>query len=161
MEKQVYISFTLDQEEYAIELIKVKEVVRYKKILELPNTDSFIRGVINLRGIIIPVVDLRAKFGMQPSPYTNFTVIIVLQISNKTMGLIIDTVPDVVLLGPEELQPPPTFKTLINEKYIKRIGRKASRLIVILDTEQLVLSQETSASIDSSYLESCESRYNV
>lgn len=158
MEEQVYISFTLDQEEYAIELIKVKEVVRYKKILGLPNTDSFIRGVVNLRGIIIPVVDLRAKFGMQPSPYTKFTVIIVLEISNKTMGLIIDAVPDVVLLSPKELQPPPTFKTLINEKYIKRIGRKESRLIVILDTEQLVLAQGTSDSIDPSYLESCKSR---
>ena len=156
MEEKVYINFTLDQEEYAIELIKVKEVVRYKKILVLPNTDSFIRGVINLRGIIIPVVDLRAKFGMQPSAYTRFTVIIVLEISNKTMGLIIDTVPDVVLLGPRELQTPPTFKTLINEKYIKRIGRKESRLIVILDTEQLLLSQRMADSIDSLYRESCE-----
>lgn len=144
MEEKAYINFTIDQEEYAIELIKVKEVVRYKKILGLPNTDSFIRGVINLRGIIIPVVDLRAKFGMQPSPYTKFTVIIVLEISNKTTGLIIDTVPDVVLLSPKELQHPPTFKTLINEKYIKRIARKESRLIVILDTEQLLLAQGAS-----------------
>ena len=158
MKEEVYINFTLDQEEYAIELIKVKEVVRCKKILGLPNTDSFIRGVINLRGIIIPVVDLRAKFGMQPSAYTKFTVIIVLEISNKTMGLIIDTVPDVVLLSPNELQPPPTFKTLINEKYIKRIGRKESRLIVILDTEQLLLSQRMADSIDPLYRESCESR---
>jgi purine-binding chemotaxis protein CheW len=158
MDEQVYISFTLDQEEYAIELNKVKEVVRYKKILGLPNTDPCIRGVINLRGIIIPVIDLRAKFGMQPSPYTKFTVILVLEISNKTMGLIIDSVPDVVLLRPKELQPPPTFKSLINEKYIQRIGRKASRLIAILDTEQIVLTQEASDNIDPSYLESCKSR---
>ena len=158
MEEQEYINFTIEQEEYAIELIKVKEVVRYKKILGLPNTDSFIKGVINLRGVIIPVVDLRAKFGMQSSPYTKFTVIIVLEISNKTMGLIIDTVPDVVLLSPKELQPPPAFKTLINEKYIKRIGRKESRLIVILDTDQLVFARGVSDSMGSSYLESCKSR---
>jgi purine-binding chemotaxis protein CheW len=81
---------------------------------------------------------------MQPSPYTKFTVIIVLEICNKTTGLIIDTVPDVVLLSPKELQHPPTFKTLINEKYIKRIARKESRLIVILDTEKLLLAQEAS-----------------
>ena len=73
------------------------------------------------------------------------------------MGLIIDTVPDVVLLSPRELQTPPTFKTLINEKYIKRIGRKESRLIVILDTEQLLLSQRMADSIESLYRESCES----
>ncbi len=150
MQEQEYISFALDQEEYAIELVGVKEVMVYKEIRRLPNTEPFIKGVINLRGLIVPVVDLRAKFGLQLRPYTKFTIIVVLETLNKLLGIIVDTVPDVVLLGPKELQAPPSLKTLINKKYIKRIGQTESRLIVILDTEQIFFDQEASDVTDSS-----------
>lgn len=150
MQQQEYITFNLDEEEYAIELGRVKEVVNYKSITRLPNTAPFIKGVINLRGLIIPVVDLRAKFGLQLRPYTKFTIIIVLEVSKKAMGIIIDTVPDVVLLNPRELRPPPSFKTLINKKYISGIGHKDSRLIVVLDIEQIFLEQNVMEALDSS-----------
>ncbi|MFH1674577.1 MAG: chemotaxis protein CheW [Pseudomonadota bacterium] len=142
MQQQEYITFTIDQEEYAIELVKVKEVTEYKKITRLPNAGLFIKGVINLRGLIVPVVDLRANFGLQSRPHTKFTVVIVLETLNKVFGIIVDTVPDVVLLSSKELQPPPSFKSLINKKYIKRIGRTKSRLIIILDTEHILFDQE-------------------
>ncbi len=149
MQKQEYINFTIDQEEYAIELVWVKEVIEYKKITRLPNIGPFIKGVINLRGLIVPVVDLRAKFGLQSRPYTKFTVVIVLETLNKVFGIIVDTVPDVVLLSSKELQPPPSFKSLVNKKYIKRIGRTESRLIIILDTEYIFFDQEAPDRIDS------------
>lgn len=158
MQKQEYINFTIDQEEYAIELVRVREVIKYKKIARLPDTGSFIQGVINLRGLIVPVLDLRAKLGLQLRPYTNFTVIVVLEISNKIKGIIIDTVPDVVLLSPQELQPPPSFKTLINKKYINGIGRKGSKLIIVLDTEQIFFNQQALNKIDFSQVEAFTKR---
>ncbi|MFH1075601.1 MAG: chemotaxis protein CheW [Pseudomonadota bacterium] len=138
MFKQEYLCFALDSEEYAVELNSIKGVVHSSKITRVPNVDPFVKGVINLRGLMVPVVDLREKLGLTPKEYSKIAVIILIEGSGRIMGIIVDAIPDMVEISPEELQPPFYSQNLRGKEYIKILGRKESRLIIILDPDKII-----------------------
>lgn len=141
-EIQQYVIFSVNEQTYGIEILKIKEVVSYRKITPLPNMRGFIKGIINLRGVVLPVFDLREKFNLPETTYTYFHTIIVIEILGRVMGIIVDEISDVVKILPEEVQStsnlPPDMKT----EYIKGIGEKENRLIVLLDIDRLLSPEE-------------------
>jgi purine-binding chemotaxis protein CheW len=140
-----YITFSLDQEEYALELLKVKEIIAYRPLTRVPNLGEFIRGVLNLRGVILPVFDPRKKFDLPPRESSPQAVILILEIAGRLMGLLVDAAHDVLDLAPEAIQPPPAFSTPIQRAFIKGIGTKESGLIIILDADRLLNEEEIEA----------------
>jgi len=141
-EETQYLTFTLDEEEYGIEILKVRELIGYQKLTKIPYTSSFIKGVINLRGTIIPVFDLRIKFNLKPKTYDKYTTIIVLEISGRVMGAIVDAVSDIIFLSSNDIQPTPSFPTAIRTEFITGIGKKDDRLIIILDIDKIFSLEE-------------------
>lgn len=141
-ETQQYVIFSVNEQTYGIEILKIKEVVSYRKITPLPNMRGFIKGIINLRGVVLPVFDLREKFNLPETTYTCFHTIIVIEILGRVMGIIVDEISDVVKILPEEVQStsnlPPGMKT----EYMKGIGEKGNRLIVLLDIDRLLSPEE-------------------
>jgi purine-binding chemotaxis protein CheW len=141
-EIQQYVVFSLNEQIYGIEVPKIKEVVSYRKITPLPNMVGFIKGIINLRGVVLPVFDLREKFNLSETTYTPFHIIIVMEISGRAMGVIVDEISDVVELSPDEVQAPSNLPPNVQTKYIKGIGKKENELIVLLDVDRLLSSKE-------------------
>jgi purine-binding chemotaxis protein CheW len=141
-EIQQYVIFSLDEQVYGIEILKLKEVVSYRKITPLPNMRGFIKGIINLRGVILPVFDLREKFRLAETTYTPFHSIIVMEILGRVMGVIVDEISDVVELFPEEVQATANLPPGVQTEYIKGIGKKEDSLIVLLDVDKLLSSEE-------------------
>ena len=141
-ETQQYVIFSINDQTYGIEILKIKEVIGYRKITPLPNMRGFIKGIINLRGVVLPVFDLRKKFNLPETTYSLFHTIIVMEISGRVMGVIVDEISDVVKLLPEEVQAtfnlPPGIKT----EYMKGIGKKESELMVLLDIDRLLSPEE-------------------
>ncbi len=136
-----FITFTLENESYAIDILKVRELVSYTPPTVIPNLPTCIGGVINLRGVIVPVVDLRAKFGMPDGEYDKYTVTIVVQVGEKLMGIIVDGVSDVIFLAEDQIQPTPEFSTNVNTKFIEGMGQVKDDLVILLDID-CVLSKE-------------------
>ncbi|MBW1740102.1 MAG: purine-binding chemotaxis protein CheW [Deltaproteobacteria bacterium] len=141
-EIQQYVIFSLDEQIYGIEILKIQEVVSYRKITPLPNMRGFIRGVMNLRGVVLPVFDLRGKFNLPETTYTPFHTIIVTEISGRVMGVIADEISDVVELFPEELQSTTNLPPNVKAEYIKAIGKKEHELIILLDIDRLLSPEE-------------------
>jgi len=141
-EIEQYVIFSLNEQIYGIEILKIKEVVSYQKITPLPNMRGFIRGIINLRGVILPVFDLREKFNLPETTYTPFNSIMVMEISGRVMGVIVDEISDVVELFPEEVQAASSLPPGVQAEYIKGIGKKERELIVLLDVDRLLSSEE-------------------
>ncbi len=141
-EIQQYVVFLLNEQIYGIEVPKIKEVVSYRKITPLPNMVGFIKGIINLRGVVLPVFDLREKFNLSETTYTPFHIIIVMEISGRAMGVIVDEISDVVELSPDEVQAPSNLPPDVQAEYIKGIGKKEHELIVLLDVDRLLSSKE-------------------
>jgi len=141
-EIEQYVIFSLNEQIYGIEILKIKEVVSYQKITPLPNMRGFIRGIINLRGVILPVFDLREKFNLPETTYTPFNSIMVMEISGRVMGVIVDEISDVVELFPEEVQAASSLPPGVRAEYIKGIGKKERELIVLLDVDRLLSSEE-------------------
>ena len=141
-EIQQYVIFSVNEQTYGIEILKIKEVVSYRKITPLPNMRGLIKGIINLRGVVLPVFDLREKFNLPETIYTHLHTIIVIEILGRVMGIIVDEISDVVKILPEEVQStsnlPPGMKT----EYMKGIGEKENRLIVLLDIDRLLSPEE-------------------
>ncbi|MBW1675143.1 MAG: purine-binding chemotaxis protein CheW [Deltaproteobacteria bacterium] len=127
-EIQQHVIFSINEQIYGIEILKIKEVVSYQKITPLPNMRGFIKGIINLRGIILPVFDLRGKFNLPETTYTRFHIIIVMEISGRVVGVIVDEISDVV--------------ELLQAEYIKGIGEKEHELIILLDVDRLLSPEE-------------------
>lgn len=141
-EIQQFVIFSVDEQIYGVEILKIKEVVSYQKITPLPNMKAFIKGVINLRGVILPVFDLREKFKLPETTYTSFHAIIVMEVSGRVMGIIVDEISDVVDLLPEEVQAASSLPPGVQAEYMKGIGKKESELIVLLDVDRLLSSEE-------------------
>ena len=141
-EIQQYVVFLLNEQIYGIEVPKIKEVVSYRKITPLPNMVGFIKGIINLRGVVLPVFDLREKFNLSETTYTPFHIIIVMEISGRAMGVIVDEISDVVELSPEEVQAPSNLPPNVQTEYIEGIGKKEHELIVLLDVDRLLSPEE-------------------
>jgi len=131
-----YLTFTLGHEEYGVEILRVQEIKGYSPVTPIPNTPAYVRGVMNLRGAIIPVMDLRMKFGMPEAEYTAFTVIIVVTVGAKTMGVIVDSVSDVLIIGKGDVQPTPDFGSTVDAGFIHGIARAGEKLVALLDLDR-------------------------
>ncbi len=139
---QEFLTFTLGPEEYAIDILKVQEIRGYEQPTTIANVPDFIKGVINLRGIIVPIVDLRIKFGVGKAEYTPFTVVIILSISGRVVGIVVDGVSDVTSLRSEQIRPAPEFAASVDTRYIKGLGTLDERMLIVVDIERLMLSAE-------------------
>jgi len=133
-----YLTFRLGDEEYGLEILKVQEIRSYSAITPLPNTPRAVRGVMNLRGQIIAVVDLRLTLGMPETTYNRFAVVIVVSIAGKVVGLLADAVSDVLTLARTDVQPPPDFGAPIEARLISGMAKAGEKLVILLDVERLL-----------------------
>ena len=139
-----YLTFILGAEEYGIDILKVQEIRGYDAITKIANAPPFIKGVINLRGVIVPIVDLRIKFNLGEPTYDQFTVVIILNIGKRVMGIVVDGVSDVIQLNSDNLHPSPEFGSILDTRYILGLGTVEERMIIVVDIELLMTSQEMS-----------------
>jgi len=141
-----YLSFKLGSEEYGIDILKVQEIRGYEPPTRIANAPHFIKGVVNLRGVIVPVVDMRLRFGLPDVQYNSFTVVIVLDIGSRTVGMVVDSVSDVLALDGKAIKPAPDFNGAIDAAFITGLGSLASgdtrRLLILLDIEQMMTAAD-------------------
>jgi len=141
-----YLTFSLKKEEYGIPILKVKEIIGLMEITDVPKTPNFIKGVINLRGKIIPVMDLRLKFTMEEKEYNERTCTIVVEVSiNNTkslMGIVVDTVSEVVNISQNEIEPPPQYGNKVDEEFLIGMGKVKGKVIMLLNIEKIINSEE-------------------
>jgi len=137
-----YLAFTLGSEEYGIDILKVQEIRGYEAVTRIANAPEFIKGVINLRGIIIPVVDMRIKFNLGTPTYDQFTVVIILNIGGRIMGMVVDSVSDVTTLAPEQIKAAPEMGTAFNSEYLMGLGTLDERMLILIDIDRLMSSSE-------------------
>jgi purine-binding chemotaxis protein CheW len=140
-----YLTFTLGYEEYGVEILKVQEIKGYSAITPIPSTPPSLKGVMNLRGTIIPVVDLRAKFGMAEAEYNQFTVIIVVTVGAKIMGLVVDAVSDVLNIPRADIQETPDFGAQVDARFINGMAKAGDKLVVLLDIDKVLSGEELAA----------------
>lgn len=134
--------FTLGREEYGIDILKVQEIRGYDAVTTLANMPAFIKGVINLRGAIVPIIDMRLKFKLGQAEYNQFTVVIILNIGKRVVGMVVDGVSDVLTLNPEQIRPAPEFGNTLNTEYLSGLGAIDERMIILMDIEKLMTSPE-------------------
>jgi purine-binding chemotaxis protein CheW len=139
---QEFLTFTLGEEIYALDILAVKEIRGYEKPTKIANAPDFIKGVINLRGDIVPIVDLRIKFSVGEATYNEFTIVIVLNIHNRIVGVVVDGVSDVVNLSKEELRPPPNFGVAFDARYLLGLATINEQMIILVDINELISSEE-------------------
>lgn len=143
-----YLTFVLGSEEYGLEILKVQEIRGYDAVTQIANTPDFIKGVVNLRGKIVPIVDLRIKFHLGKVEYDEFTVVIILNLSGRIVGIVVDGVSDVMALQDEQIRDVPSLVTSIDTKYIVGLATVESQMLILVDIEQL-MSSEDMALLDS------------
>ncbi|PWF55005.1 chemotaxis protein CheW [Massilia glaciei] len=137
-----FLAFTLGSEEYGIDILKVQEIRGYEAVTRIANAPEFIKGVINLRGIIIPVVDMRIKFKLGTPVYDQFTVVIILNIGGRVMGMVVDSVSDVTTLMPDQVKAPPEMGSTFNSDYLIGLGTIDERMLILVDIDKLMSSSE-------------------
>jgi len=137
-----FLTFTLGTEEYAIDILKVQEIRGYEPPTLIANAPPFIKGVINLRGIIVPIVDLRIKFRLGKVEYTPFTVVIILNIAGRVIGAVVDSVSDVLSLTPAQIRQAPDFSGSFDTKYIVGLASVEERMLIVTDIERLMTSAD-------------------
>jgi purine-binding chemotaxis protein CheW len=139
---QEFLVFTLGAEEYGIDILKVQEIRSYEQPTRIANAPAFIKGVVNLRGVIVPIVDLRLKLGCETAEYNSFTVAIVLNVKGRVVGAVVDSVSDVLALDADSVKPAPEMSSAIDTAYITGIGSVADRMLILMDIEGLMASPE-------------------
>lgn len=139
---QEFLSFTLGEEHYAVDIMKVQEIRGWEKATKIANAPDFIKGVINLRGDIVPIVDLRIKFNVGEPTYNEFTIVIVLQIHSRIVGIVVDSVSDVVRLTPEQIRPAPEFGVAFDSRYLDGLASVDDQMIILVDIAELITSEE-------------------
>lgn len=137
-----FLTFTLGPEEYAIDILKVQEIRCYEAPTVIANMPDFIKGVINLRGTIVPIADLRLRFSLGLADYTPFTVVIILNLSGRIVGVVVDSVSDVVALVPAQIRPAPEFAGKFDTRYIIGLASVDERMMIVTDIERLMTSAE-------------------
>ena len=137
-----FLAFKLGAEEYGIDILRVQEIRSYEAPTRIANAPAFVKGVVNLRGVIVPIVDMRLKFNLETVGYDSFTVVIVLKIGNRVMGMVVDAVSDVITLTPEQLRPVPEFNSAIASDHLLAIGAIDQRMLILVDIEKLMTSAE-------------------
>ena len=137
-----FLAFKLGAEEYGIDILRVQEIRSYEEPTRIANAPPFIKGVVNLRGVIVPIIDMRLKLRLEQAAYDSFTVVIVLNISNRIMGMVVDAVSDVITLTPEQLRPVPEFNSTIETEHLLAIGAIDERMLILVDIAKLMTSSE-------------------
>ncbi len=137
-----FLTFRLGAEEYGIDILKVQEIRSYEQPTRIANAPAFIKGVMNLRGVIVPIVDLRLKLGCETAEYNSFTVAIVLNVKGRVVGAVVDSVSDVLALDADSVKPAPEMSSAIDTAYITGIGSVADRMLILMDIEGLMASPE-------------------
>ncbi|MEK7301838.1 MAG: chemotaxis protein CheW [Pseudomonadota bacterium] len=137
-----FLTFRLGGEEYGIEILKVQEIRGYDSITQIANAPEFIKGVVNLRGIIVPIIDMRIKFRLGNADYDQFTVVIILNVAGRVMGIVVDGVSDVISLEAEQMRPTPGFGSVIDTEYIMGLGTVDERMLILIDIEKLMGSHD-------------------
>ncbi|MBA3591659.1 chemotaxis protein CheW [Methylibium sp.] len=137
-----FLAFKLSAEEYGIDILRVQEIRSYEEPTRIANAPDFIKGVINLRGVIVPIVDMRLKFNLEQASYDSFTVVIVLNIGSRVVGMVVDAVSDVITLSPEQLRPVPEFSSAIASDHLLAIGAIDQRMLILVDIEKLMTGAE-------------------
>ncbi len=133
-----YLTFRLDREEYGIDILKVQEIRGYEPPTRIANAPSFIKGVVNLRGTIVPIVDMRLKFSCGNAKYDTFTVVIILNLHQRIVGIVVDSVSDVMQLAPENLRAAPDVDSVIDSDSVIGLGSLGDRMLILLDIEKLM-----------------------
>mgnify|MGYP001951970402 FL=1 len=137
-----FLAFTLGKEEYGIDIQKVQELRGYDTVTRIANAPEFIKGVVNLRGIIVPIIDMRIKFNLGTPTYDQFTVVIILNISGRVMGMVVDSVSDVITLTNEQLKPAPQMGSVVETDYLLGLGTIEERMLILLDIDKLMSSAD-------------------
>jgi purine-binding chemotaxis protein CheW len=133
-----YLTFRLGEEEYGIDILKVQEIRGYEQPTRIANAPSFIKGVVNLRGVIVPIVDLRLKFNLGSAEYNDFTVVIILNLGARVVGIVVDSVSDVMELAPEQIRPAPEVGASVEADFITGLGTLNDRMLILIEIERLM-----------------------
>ncbi len=148
VESDQFLTFILQEQEYGVDILRVQEIKGWDSVTEIPNTPDYIQGVINLRGTIVPIVDLRKRFELESIPYGTTTVVIVLRVESRTgsdsriMGIVVDAVSDVYNVAMEDVKPAPDFGSVVNIEFVKGIATVEEKMVIILDIDHLLNSDE-------------------
>ena len=142
IEVHEFLAFTLGREEYGIDILKVQEIRGYEAVTRIANAPDFLKGVINLRGIIVPIVDMRIKFNLGTPTYDQLTVVIILNIDGRVVGMVVDSVSDVMTLMPEQVRPAPEMGTTFSGDFLIGLGTLEERMLILVDIVKLMSSTE-------------------
>ena len=142
------VAFRLGNETYAVDIQQVQEIIRMQHITKVPGAPSFVEGVINLRGRVIPVIDLRRRLGLPQGEQTGETRIVVVEVPPHRVGMVVDAVEEVFRIQEEEIEPPSPLVASIEEKYVRGVGKSGDRLIILLRLEEILKREETSPKQD-------------
>jgi purine-binding chemotaxis protein CheW len=137
-----FLSFILGGEHYALDIMSVKEIRGYEAVTKVANAPPFIKGVINLRGDIVPIVDLRLKFAVGEATYNEFTIVIMLKVAERILGIVVDGVSDVIRLADEQIRPPPEFGVTFDTRYLLGLVPIEDQMVILVNIESLILSDE-------------------
>jgi purine-binding chemotaxis protein CheW len=134
--------FVLGKDEYAVDILKVQEIRGYEKVTPVPGAPAYLKGMVNLRGTIVPLIDLRIKFGAQDPNYDAFTVVIILRLAARVFGIVVDGVSDVIRLAENEIRPAPQFGAMVNTEFLAGVGTQGERMVLLMDIERFLSSSE-------------------
>lgn len=137
-----FLTFTLGDEHYGLDIMKVKEIRGYEAVTKIANAPPFIKGVLNLRGDIVPIVDLRIKFAVGEATYDEFTIVIMLHIGERFVGIVVDAVSDVINIGSDEVKPPPKFGVAFDSQYLHGLAPVNDHMVILINIEELISSKE-------------------
>ena len=132
--------FVIGKEEYGVDILKVQEIRGYDKVTALPSAPDFLKGVVNLRGTIVPVIDMRIKFKLPDPRYDSFTVVVILKLSSRVIGIVVDAVSDVVRLAAADVKDPPRLGSVVDSSYLTGVATMNERMVLLLDIEKLLSS---------------------
>lgn len=136
------LTFKLADEHYGIDIMKVKEIRGYEAVTKIANAPDFIKGVINLRGDIVPILDLRLKFSVGEATYNEFTIVIMVVVANKIIGIVVDAVSDVIKLTSTDIKPAPEFGVAFDSRYLSGLVTQSEHMVILLNIDALITSQE-------------------
>ena len=139
---QQFLTFLLDDREYGLEIFKIREIRGYASVTPIPNVPQHVRGVMNLRGTVLPVIDLRIKFHLPAVEYNKFTVIVIATVGEKTVGLLVDAVSDVLMVAPDAMREAPDFGAAVDTRFINGVFESREHLTVALNLEELLAESE-------------------
>ncbi|MEW6982819.1 chemotaxis protein CheW [Colwelliaceae bacterium 6471] len=137
-----FLTFILGDEHYGLDIMKVKEIRGYEPVTKIANAPPFIKGVLNLRGDIVPIIDLRLKFNVGEATYNEFTIVIMLHIDERIIGVVVDAVSDVINIQNEDIKPPPEFGVAFDSQYLHGLAPVNEQMVILLNIEKLISSQE-------------------